>query len=57
MEYEVIYKIKVNAESPKQAALGVERILVDNIFRPWLTVISPDKTVTEIDLENEEDNE
>jgi hypothetical protein len=55
MEYEVIYKIQVDAESPVAAAIQVEKILTNPTFRPYFTVITPDKKQIDIDLENGDD--
>ena len=52
-QYTVKYEIDINADDPKDAALQVERILKDMIYRPWLTVTDENGKSVNIDLDLE----
>ncbi len=51
MEYKVKYEIEVDAKTPEEAALQVADIMRHGSYRPFLTVISPDGKITNVDLE------
>jgi len=53
MEYTVTYKIDVNADTPKKAALEVEETLKNGHYRPNLTVVDKQGLTSFIDLEKE----
>jgi len=55
--YEVIYRVEVNATDPKNAALYIEGILKHPIYRPSLEVIDKDGNKTNFDLEDEDIDE
>ena len=54
MKYTVTYEIEIEAETPKEAALAVEEILSDALYRPFLNVIDADGNEEDFDLELEE---
>ena len=54
-EYTVIYEIQVDGETPLEAALEVEKIMKDPIYRPAFIVEDKSGEKTVIDLETEEE--
>jgi len=57
MEYTVSYRIDVEADTPREAALEVEKILRNGHYRPHFSIIDAQDKISEIDLENEEVSE
>jgi hypothetical protein len=48
--YQVVYRIEVDSFSPESAALQIEKILRNMMYRPCLEVYD-DKKMVEVDLE------
>ena len=51
MEHKVKYEIDIDAKTPEDAALQVADIMRHGSYSPFLTVISPDGKITDVDLE------
>lgn len=53
MEYKVVYRTEVSANSPKEAALEVEKVIRDPVERPHFEITDEQGVMTNIDLDQE----
>jgi len=53
MEYLVVYKIDVDADNPKEAALQAEKLMKEGFYRPHFQITDSNGVMTDVNLDQE----